>query len=77
MDFVRQIVEPGKLAGIIEIPEKLRKSRLEVIILPVENSKKEVVRKPKKQHRKFRELYENPIKVEKINFFSREELHER
>jgi len=38
MECVREIIEPGKLKGIIQIPENMRKSKIEIIILPVEES---------------------------------------
>ena len=38
MECVREIIEPGKLKGIIKIPENMRKSKIEVIVLPVEES---------------------------------------
>ena len=54
MDFVRQIIEPDKLAGIIDIPEKLKRSAVEVIILPTINDE---------------ELFNNEDKQNKENFW--------
>lgn len=36
MECVREIIDPDKLKGIIQIPEEIRKSKVEVIVLPVE-----------------------------------------
>ena len=36
MECVREIIEPGKLSGIIQIPEEMEKSKVEIIILPAE-----------------------------------------
>ena len=42
MECVKQIVDPAKLMGIIPIPDKMKKSKVEVIVLPtnepIENS---------------------------------------
>jgi len=77
MDFVRQIIEPDRLAGIIDIPEKLRHSPVEVIILPTIDYEEFPTKEDKQNKEKYKELYENPIKVDKIKTFSRDELHER
>jgi hypothetical protein len=80
MDFVREIIEADKLTGIINIPEKLRHSPVEIIVLPVMNIDSTAAgghRKKQPKKEKYKELYENPIKVKKIMSFSREELHER
>jgi hypothetical protein len=80
MDFVREIIEADKLTGIINIPEKLRHSPVEIIVLPVMDIETTAVgghrEKPLKKE-KYKELYDNPIRVKKIKSFSREELHER
>lgn len=75
MNFVREIVEPGRLNGIIDIPEELKHSRLEVIILPAEDSKPATT--VKQGAGRFKSLYEKPVKVKNIKTFSRDELHER
>lgn len=80
MDFVREIIEADKLTGIINLPEKLRHSPVEIIVLPVLGIETHTAggdreKQPKKG--KYKELYENPIRVERIKSFSREELHER
>ena len=36
MECIREIIDPDKLKGIIQIPEEIRKSKAEVIVLPVE-----------------------------------------
>lgn len=77
MDFVRKILEPDRLSGIINIPEKLRHAPVEVIILPAPDSKISTSNQSVRQREKYKKLYENPIKVKKIKTFSREELHER
>jgi hypothetical protein len=77
MDFVRQIIEPDKLAGIIEIPEKLKRSPVEVIILPTIDDEELFNDEEKQKKEKYKALYENPIKVDKVKTFSRDELHER
>ena len=77
MNFVREIVEPGRLNGIIDIPEDLRHSRLEVIILPAEDSNSTPATTTKQGAGRFKSLYAKPIKVKKIKTFSRDDLHER
>ena len=77
MDFVRQIIEPDKLAGIIDIPEKLKRSPVEVIILPTIDDEELFNDEEKQNKEKYKALYENPIKVDKVKTFSRDELHER
>jgi len=77
MDFVRQIIEPDRLAGVIDIPEKLRQSPVEVIILPTIDYEEFSPKEDKQKKEKYKGLYENPIKVDKIKTFSRDELHER
>jgi hypothetical protein len=42
MECVREIIEPGKLNGIIQIPENMRKSKIEIIILPFEESQEKL-----------------------------------
>ena len=77
MDFVRQIIEPDRLAGIIDIPEKLKKSPVEVIILPTIDDEDLHNIEGTQTREKYKDLYENPIKVNKVKTFSRDELHER
>jgi hypothetical protein len=77
MDFVRQIIEPDKLAGIIDIPEKLKRSTVEVIILPTIDDEESFNKENQQNKEKYKALYENPIKVDKIKIFSRDELHDR
>jgi hypothetical protein len=77
MDFVRQIIKPDKLAGIIDIPEKLKRSPVEVIILPAIDDEELSNNEDKQNKEKYKALYENPIKVDKVKTFSRDELHER
>ena len=36
MECVKQIIDPDKLVGIIHIPEGMKKSKVEVIVLPVD-----------------------------------------
>ena len=77
MDFVRQIIEPDKLEGIIDIPERLKRSPVEVIILPTIDDEELFKNEDKQNKEKYKALYENPIKVDKVKIFSRDELHER
>ena len=42
MECVREIIDPNKLKGIVQIPEEMEKSKVEIIILPTE----EVLEKP-------------------------------
>lgn len=42
MECVREIIDPGKLKGIVQIPEEMEKSKVEIIILPT----KEILEKP-------------------------------
>ena len=41
MEFVREIIEPYRLKGIIEIPKEMEKSKVEIIILPIEEPPKQ------------------------------------
>jgi len=45
MEAYREIIAGSKLAEVIELPENLRKSELEVIILPVMTEKRYVDKK--------------------------------
>ena len=36
MECVREIIEPEKLKGIIQIPKEMEQSKVEVIVLPTE-----------------------------------------
>lgn len=77
MDFVRSIIESDRLSGIINLPQNLRHSQVEIIILPVtdKETKDDMYLKEEPKKEKYRELYENPLKVKRIKSFSREELH--
>jgi len=80
VDFVREIIEADQLIGIIDIPEKLRHSPVEIIILPVmekENIPTKELHEKQPRNERYKELYENPIGIKKIKQFSREELYER
>ena len=80
MDFAREIIEADKLTGIINIPEKMRHSPVEIIVLPlmdIDTAAAGSQQGKKSNKEKYKELYENPIRVKKIKAFSREELHER
>lgn len=35
MECVREIIEPEKLKGIIQIPKEMEQSKVEVIVLPI------------------------------------------
>ena len=39
MEVVRKIVDAKKLMSVIPLPETMRKSRVEVIVLPAEEQK--------------------------------------
>jgi hypothetical protein len=41
MEAYRQIITGDKLADVIDLPENLKKSELEIIIMPVEQKEKE------------------------------------
>lgn len=45
MEAYREIIAGSKLAEVIDLPESLRKSEVEVIILPVEKKEKQVEKK--------------------------------
>jgi hypothetical protein len=45
MEAYREIIAGSKLAEVIDLPERLRKSELEVIILPVEKKEKQTEKK--------------------------------
>ena len=42
MEAYREIIAGSKLAEVIDLPERLKKSELEVIILPVVKEKRQV-----------------------------------
>jgi len=41
MEYVREIIDPNKLKGVIQIPEEMEKSKVEIIILPVEEPREQ------------------------------------
>lgn len=45
MEAYREIIAGSKLAEVIDLPERLKKSELEVIILPVEKKGKQAEKK--------------------------------
>ena len=49
MECVREIIDPDRLYGIIQIPEEIRKSKVEVIVLPVEEPQEKLSIKDKLQ----------------------------
>lgn len=49
MECVREIIDTDRLNGIIQIPEEIRKSKVEVIVLPVEEPQGELSIKDKLQ----------------------------
>ena len=49
MECVREIIDTDKLIGIIQIPEEIRKSKVEVIVLPVEEPQEKLSLKDKLQ----------------------------
>jgi len=49
MECVREIIDTARLNGIIQIPEEIRKSKVEVIVLPVEEPQEELSIKDKLQ----------------------------
>jgi hypothetical protein len=49
MECVREIIDPDKLHGIIQIPEEIRKSKVEVIVLHVEEPQEKLSIKDKLQ----------------------------
>ena len=77
MEFVREVIDTDKLAGIIEIPEKLKKSKVELILLPINEPDEKLIKKEKNRKKNLKKLYANPIKVKKIDIPPREKLHER
>ncbi|MCK4761878.1 MAG: hypothetical protein KAW12_06730 [Candidatus Aminicenantes bacterium] len=36
MECVKEIIDPGKLNGIIRLPQKMKKRKVEVIVLPAD-----------------------------------------
>ena len=46
MEYVRQTIRSADLSGVIELPPTLRNTRVEIIVLPLDN---EVSVKPKKK----------------------------
>lgn len=43
MEFVRKIVDANSIMKIIQLPETLKDRKLEIIILPVDESQKELL----------------------------------
>lgn len=76
MNFARKIVDAEKLAGIIDLPEDLKKKQVEIIVLP---SNQTLKRKNKKKHKSsfIDELIRNPLKIDNFVPLSREEIYER
>lgn len=41
MECIREIIEPDRLAGILRMPKKMRESKVEVIVLPFDESREQ------------------------------------
>ena len=74
MNFARKIIDSDRLIDIIDLPEELKKTEVEIIVLPTQNTH------PVKKHHKKNvvdELIDNPLKIENFKPFSRKEIYER
>lgn len=63
MEFVRKVVDGTDLKNIIEIPNSLIDKKVEILIFPIEEKKKE--NKKKKSIAGFLSKYANPDLIEK------------
>lgn len=59
------IISGKEISKFMPLPDELKESELKVVIRPL-----------RKKKDRFADLFLNPIKVEKINIPSRDEIHE-
>jgi len=76
MQFARKIIDPVEIGNIIELPDELLNSKVEVIVLPVDipNDKPN---KKKRDRDLIDQLHENPLKIKNFRPFTREEIYDR
>ncbi len=64
MEAYREIIDSRKLRHIIKLPEKLKESEVEIIVLPIEKSKR------KKRKNKLRQNWAGALKEYKEQYTS-------
>jgi len=74
MNFARKIIDANRLIDIIDLPEELKKTDVEIIVLPAQN-----IHHIKKyqEHSFIDELIDNPLKIQDFRPFTRKEIYER
>jgi hypothetical protein len=76
MQFARKIIDPVEISNIIELPDELLESKVEVIVLPLDTP---IDQQNKKKRGKdlIDKLHENPLKIKNFRPFKREEIYDR
>lgn len=76
MHFARKIIDPVEISNIIELPDELLESKVEVIVLPVDtpNDKQN---KKKRGKDLIDNLHDNPLKIKNFRPFKRKEIYDR
>jgi hypothetical protein len=76
MQFARKIIDPIEISNIIELPDELMESKVEVIVLPLDFSNDKQYKK-KRERDLIDQLHENPLKIKNFRPFKREEIYDR
>ena len=76
MQFARKIIDPVEISNIIELPDELLDSKVEVIVLPVDTPN-DKPNKKKRDRDLIDQLHENPLKIKNFSPFKREEIYDR
>ena len=76
MQFARKIIDPIEIGGIIELPDELLNSKVEVIVLPVD-IRNDKPNKKKRDRDLIDKLHEHPLKIKNFRPFTREEIYDR
>ena len=77
MQFARKIVEPAEISQIIDLPEELTRTKLEIIVLPFTLPFSNRLQKTKRSKDIIDKLLASPVKIGNFIPFSREEIYER
>lgn len=70
MQAIREIREIDSDSVVIKIPEEFRKRKVEIIVLPIDDTITE-------KRKRFSRFLKNPIKIENFRMPSREERNAR
>ena len=73
MQFARKIIDPVEISNIIELPDELMESKVEVIVLPLD-SPNDRQNEKKRGKDLIDKLHENPLKIKNFEPFKREDI---